>query len=122
MTSDRHHEGSNRSDTHTVLTCRAPHPLGSEGNPRFAGRQHGVRIQIVPFSAVPTYRSISDWHDARPGCLAVRCPGCGAFTEYAIEGSPALHTTGPGSTEQAESQGPSVLERKRARTGGKTRV
>ena len=71
------------SEKSTVLICRGPHPRG-EKDPRFKGRIHGVRLQTVPFQARPTYREVDSWSDAAPGCLAVHCTRCGAFTEYAI--------------------------------------
>lgn len=69
-----------------VLVCRAPHPKALEGDTRFQGRLHGIRLQIVPFQARPTYRQVDDWADVRPGCVVVRCSSCGAFTEYAVVG------------------------------------
>lgn len=94
--------GSNEGqpDGSTVLVCRAPHPQADLA-PRFRGRIHGVRIQVVPFRARPTYRQIEDWSDAHPGCLVVRCPSCGAFTEY-IQVSGA--TPPQGHNREAESE------------------
>jgi hypothetical protein len=77
-----------RDGPSAVLICRAPHPKSRDGDPRFAGRIHGIRLQVVPFLARPTYRQVDDWSDARPGCVVVRCASCRAFTEYAIVGDP----------------------------------
>jgi hypothetical protein len=71
-----------------VLVCTAPHPRAEDGDVRFAGRIHGVRLQQVPFLVRATYREVRDWADARSGCLVVRCSSsdCRAFSEYEIVG------------------------------------
>lgn len=73
--------------TWSLLVCRAPHPRAAEGVPRYQGRIHGIRLQLVPFRVRPTGRQVTRWEDVRPGCLVVRCVGCGGFTEYEILGS-----------------------------------
>jgi hypothetical protein len=74
------------SDSHSVLLCRAAHPRGLRGDSRFEGRLCGKRLQVVPFAVRPTYRTIRDWSEVHPGCIAVRCLArdCRAFTEYEI--------------------------------------
>ena len=79
-----HSDGGSRNHS-TVLVCTAPYLRGMQGDSRYGGRVHGVRLQVVPFTAKPTYRKVDDWCDARPGHLVVRCSSCGAFSEYAIE-------------------------------------
>ena len=76
------------NEDHTILVCTAPHPRAGSAEGRFTGRLHGVRLQSVPFVARATYRHVSSWADARPGCLVVRCssPDCRAFSEYQILG------------------------------------
>lgn len=98
LTADRmtHRNGP----TSTVLTCRAPHPRAS-ADARFEGRPHGIRLQVVPFEARPTYRRVTSWDGASPGCLAVRCHGCGEFTEYEIVG-PVRNGTRAGTREAAD--------------------
>jgi len=78
--------GAGRNET--VLVCTARHPRARGGEDRFAGRIHGVRLQMVPFRARATYREVEDWSDLRPGCLVVRCSSsdCRAFSEYEIVG------------------------------------
>ena len=75
-----------KSETQSVLLCRAPHPRGLRGDGRFEGRLCGKRLQVVPFKVRPTYRTIRDWSEVNPGCIAVRCLArdCRAFTEYEI--------------------------------------
>lgn len=71
----------------SLLVCRAPHPRAAEGVSRYQGRIHGIRLQLVPFRVRATGRQVTRWEDVRPGCLVVRCVGCGGFTEYEILGS-----------------------------------
>lgn len=71
----------------SLLVCRAPHPRATEGVARYQGRIHGIRLQLVPFRVRATGRQVTRWEDVRPGCLVVRCVGCGGFTEYEILGS-----------------------------------
>jgi hypothetical protein len=72
----------------SVLVCTAQHPKAGDGTSRFTNRIHGIRLQHVPFLARPTYREVTSWSDARPGCLIVRCSSsdCRAFSEYEIMG------------------------------------
>jgi hypothetical protein len=82
--------GVSMSGAQTVLLCRAPHPRGLRGDSRFEGRLCGKRLQVVPFAVRPTYRTIRDWSEVNPGCMAVRCLArdCRAFTEYEIVQEP----------------------------------
>jgi hypothetical protein len=97
--------------TGSVLICRALHPKALEKDTRFLGRVHGVRLQVVPFQARPTYRRVTGWADTRAGCVVVRCASCGGFSEYAVVGDvhlwpnnvlPETDSTRP----EAESLGP----------------
>lgn len=83
-------DGAPTAEGGTVLTCRAPHPRGLSGDPRYAGKPHGVRLQVVPFAARPTYREINRWSDVHPGCLVVKCLSCGGLSEYALVALPAV--------------------------------
>jgi hypothetical protein len=83
----------------TVLVCCAPHPRGHKTS-RFAGRVHGIRLQVVPFRATPTYRIVSDWSEVSPGCIGVKCSSsdCGLISEYVVT-LPQLVPTKPASMD-----------------------
>lgn len=101
-TRDGTREGGVTAEGSTVLTCRAPHPRGLSGDPRYAGKPHGVRLQVVPFAARPTYREINRWSDVHPGCLVVKCLKCGGLSEYALVSLPAALPGPRGSSSLGE--------------------
>lgn len=72
----------------TVLTCLAPHPRANE--PRFAGRTHGIRLQVLPFLVRPTFRVVKDWSEVSTGCIGVKCSSsnCRMISEYVVVGTP----------------------------------
>lgn len=108
-------DGAPTAEGSTVLTCRAPHPRGLAGDPRYAGKPHGVRLQVVPFAARPTYRELNRWSDVHPGCLVVKCLKCGGLSEYALVSLPSAEAGSRGAPSLAESDPRSIGSRETPR-------
>ena len=63
----------------------APHPASGR-SPRFAGREHGVFLQAIPFYARWTGRVLCKGEPRKPGYVYVQCHAsdCKSVTEYEI--------------------------------------
>lgn len=72
----------------TNLICRAQHPDGRKGHPRYVNQICKSLILPHPGELRFTGRILTDWNQVerseRRVCLGARCPKCGMITEYEI--------------------------------------